>query len=263
MLEFLLLGVILGGSCFRLYAQTPIPNPEVSSAPVLPSVTDTNAGSTPAGSEETMIMETKAPGVSASEIEQIYRGERDKFLTTLKKDIEPNLIKADIQKLNKNVMRLGSYRKDWVLSSEEFLTANAALAEPYLYRYAMLGNQRLNRAILRTLNHFQNLREPRAVLMFLHLFVDDTEQTVLAMDLLAKVVEQNPQLAVEAVSFLNGPISQKISLERRLQFGSRACSKVSSASLPAKEGLKAWQSKASSFWERVLADELDSCLKSV
>lgn len=263
MRKFVGLLLSLMGLSFGLLTETLAQStvPEALSAPVMPSVTDTTGSTSTPGSEDAVTIEAKTPEATNSEIEQIYSADREKFLTTLKKEIEPNLIKGDIQKLNRNVMRLGSYRKDWVVASEEFLSANAALAEPYLYRYASLGNVRLNRSILRTLNRMSNLREPRAVLMFLHVFVDDPEENVLALDLLSKVSEQNTQIAAEAVSFLNGPIVRKVSLERRLQLGSKICAKVSASA--AKDVLKAWQSAASTFWEKVLADELESCLKSV
>jgi hypothetical protein len=262
---FLKVPAILGVTFLWPYlacAQTTAP--ESSNSPVIPSVNEPG-GTTAAvpNADDAVLVESKPSAATNSEIEQVYKEEREKFLNTLKKEIEPNLIKGDIQKLNRNVMRLGSYRKDWVVASEEFLLANAALAEPYLYRYSMIGNQRLNRAILKTLLHFPSLREPRAALMFLHVFVDDPEQTASAMDLLSKVIEQNPQLAAESTTFLNGPISQKIPLDKRLQFGAKACSKVASTATAAKEALKSWQAKSSQFWEKVLSDELDSCLKSV
>jgi hypothetical protein len=246
-------GVLALSAVHQLRGQQPSPSP----------TSDPSASSAPQTPDDMVSIESSAVASNA-EIEELYKKDRQEFLNKLKVEIEPNLIKGDIQKLNKNVMRLGSYRKDWAQAAEEFLVANSALAELYLYRYAALGNSRLNQAILKTLNRFQTLREPKAVLAFLHLFLSDSEQSVLAAILLNKMIDQSPQYVSEVIQVLNGPMGQKLSLETRLEIGSRACAKSSSQlTLIARETLKDWRTKASGFWSTVLGDELDNCLKSI
>ncbi|MDB5038492.1 MAG: hypothetical protein JWQ35_2020 [Bacteriovoracaceae bacterium] len=239
----------------------PLPKIEEPTKTEAPGVSSAPAPATSA--DEPVNIETKVSAPTAAAIEEPYKEERAKIAERLAKEIEPNLIKSDIQRLTKNVMRLGSYRKDWVQTSQDFLVANSALAELYIYKFSLLGNKRLNRSGLQTLTRFSTLREPRALLAHLYLFVDDQQEMMLSMALLSKAIEQEPSLAPEAIQFLNGPIGEKISLENKLQFGIKACGKLPSASLTYKEMLKSWKSKSSTFWELVLADELDHCLKGV
>jgi hypothetical protein len=230
---------------------------------VLTSVPGFGQTSSETGAEEGVSLEAKPSAPTTSDLSVLFKEERDKILNRLKNDVEPNLIKADIQKLNGNVKRLGSYRRDWVLSAQEFLVANSNLAELYIYRYFPLKNMRLNRVGLRTLLLFPSFREIKAPLAFLNVFVDDPEQTLLAIQLLGRMVEQDPKIASEAVEALNGPLGERVSLESKLQFGIKACPKLPSPGTMYKEILKSWKSRASSFWELVLADELDPCLKGV
>src|SRR4051794_20629412 len=54
------------------------------------------------------------PSSSGSQASAMFKEERERLLKVLATEIEPNLPRADIEKLNRSVMRLGSYRKDWV-----------------------------------------------------------------------------------------------------------------------------------------------------
>lgn len=204
------------------------------------------------------ILGAEAPSSGAAD--ELFSSERARYMNKLKSEVEPNLIRSDIQRLNKNVMRLGSYRSDWSKSAQEFLVANASLSELYLYRYTSVKNPRLTKAILETLLQIPAFREPAAVLAFFPAF---KEWPDLAMQVLAKACEQDPKLIPEAIQALQGPLGGAVGLEDRLYFAVKVCPRIPSMALGSKEILKAWGQDAKEVWEKILAYELDPCLKGI
>jgi len=188
------------------------------------------------------------------------KDERDRLLKILKTEVEPNLIKADADRIKRNVMRLGSYRRDWVQAASEFLVANAAVSELYLYQYTMTKNARLTKEILKTLLDFPTLRYPRGPLAFFSFFVIDRRDLDRPLLLLEKSVEQDPSLAPDIFASLSGTLGDAINLTSRLRFAEKACEKTQ---LPASaiETIKLWRSQVKDFWERVVSAEAEACVR--
>ncbi len=218
---------------------------------------------TDVSADESLNLEARPAEVSSAALEAIFKDVRDSYLNELKNDVEPNLIRSDLLRLNQNVKRLGSYRKEWVQSAKDFLVANSALSELYLYRYAMFKNDRLNRAILETLLSFQSYRKTKAPLAFFYAFMGDRTNSNLAMELLGRVVEQDPKIIPDAIQGLQSGLGQVVGMDSKLYFAVKACPKLPSPGTEYKEILKTWKSQASGFWEQVLAEELDPCLTGI
>src|SRR3989338_4027511 len=56
----------------------------------------------------------EAPAASQEFAHFDFEADRKVLLEKLKNEIEPNLLPGDISRITRNVMRLGSYRLDWV-----------------------------------------------------------------------------------------------------------------------------------------------------
>ncbi len=192
-----------------------------------------------------------------------FSQERDRLLRTLAKEVEPNLPKADVEKLNRSVMRLGSYRADWVSKGQEFLVANAPLAELYLYKYTQARNYRLNMKILDTLMQFQSYRFPRAPLAFISSLAMDLEQKKMAMNLIQKIAASNPQILPEVLQLVESSWGLELPLEYRLYFATQVCSQLPRSSANVRSSIQAWTQSARQYWEQAISAELNACLRGV
>lgn len=187
--------------------------------------------------------------------------ERDRLLQLLQKEVEPNLLKTDIDRLKRNVMRLGSYRKDWAQSGMDFLLANPTLAELYLYRFSILRNPRLNSKILDTLLAMPQLRYPTAPLAFAESLAVVSQDSRRLFKLLALGVQQNASLGPQYFRFVYETWGDRIPVEERLQFALNICGSFSQAAAEDNETLSQWIQEAQSLWGRVLAKELLACVR--
>ena len=192
-----------------------------------------------------------------------FPGIRNKYLNTLKNDVEPHLVRGDITKLNQNVMRLGSYHGSWAKKGRDFLVANAPLAELYLYRYAALNNPRLNTRILDTLIAFSNYKYPEAALAFADSLALSGADKVKSMGLFRKVILQNPEIAPDIFEFLAGSWGQDIPLNEKLGLAVSVCKRIPQMSGTLRGTFDNWGRSAEQFWELVASDELRSCYSGV
>lgn len=184
--------------------------------------------------------------------------QRQSLLKVLRTEIEPNLPKADVEKLNRSVQRLGSYRDEWAQQAQDFLIANSSVAELYLFRYSLLANKRLNHRILKTLEGFPNFRFPQAVVAFADAFSDEKAEY---LSLLTAAVKQSPSLGSDVLQVVLVQWGSALSLQQKLLFLSQTCSVWKSASSPVPEMIQSTLQQARSFWENALAQEVGSCLK--
>jgi hypothetical protein len=192
-----------------------------------------------------------------------YASEKKSFIAKLNNDVEPNLVKGDITRLNRNVMRLGSYHADWAKKGEDFLVANAPLAELYLYRYASLSNQRLNKEIISTLLRFKKYRYPRAALVFLDSLAKTPEQKILALQLLRKVILQNPQIGSEAIHYVSGDWGFDVPLNQKLGLAVDVCSVLPSSKTSLRGVFDLWMQSTQNIWDVVTANELRDCYNNI
>lgn len=229
-------GLLVSGLCIstRLLAQE---NQNFDAPPTMPSDVDASAQAASLGA---------------------FEEEREQLLKTLKTEIEPHLLATDVDRLNKNIMRLGSYRTDWAEKGEEFLVANATLAEPYLYRYAILKNARLNRMILRTLLQFSSYRFPRAPMAFAQALVIDDESRILFVKLLGRIVSLQPQLSDPVLQFLSAHMD--LEADERLYVAFQACKGLGRSDAKTRELVQSWQRESGSVWARVFDDEVKACI---
>ncbi len=214
----------------------------------------------PSSSDETDPFEKGVAETPVFDFTANSKPEREKFLKILSSEIVPNAIKADLDKLKANTMRLGSYRQDWVSQARDVLVSNSAMSELYLYQYTMSKNTRLTREILETLLSFPGLRYPRASLAFFSFFVLDRRELDRPVLLLEKAIDQDPTMAPDAIASLAGGLGEGIPLSSRLRLAVKACEKgqLPAASL---DLIKQWRSQVQEYWERVLSAELEACVR--
>lgn len=214
--------------------------------------------------EDVKISPDAAPSVESNpEISQSLREEKAKLLQILKGEVEPNLVKGDIEKLQRNVMRLGSYRKDWVLKSQSTLLANPALSELYIYRYATVKNERLNQALLDTLLQFNNFRFPRATLAFADDLAKTPADKIKYLSLVAKAAQQDPSLTAEAFQLLMSDWGKEIPVESKLYFAEKVCGRLPRVSnfAQVRAALDEWMASSGEIWNKIVSAEVHACLR--
>lgn len=206
-----------------------------------------------------MALPATPSGDSASDAAPDVLAERQRIFQILKTEVEPNLVKGDIDKLQRNVKSLGSYRREWVEKARDTLVANPALSELYLYRFAPLKNRRLNAEILATLLEFSNYRVPRAALAFANDLARTPQEKVAILRLFEKVVNQDAHLGADVVQMVSSSWGQDIPLDERLRLASAICGRLNPAQM--QSVLNVWIQSASTFWEKVMAEEVRACLR--
>lgn len=219
-----------------------------------------NATTPTVGSDDADEMNlSSTPSETSSDAQQDFKEERQKIIQMIKTEVEPNLVKGDIDKLQRNVKSLGSYRRDWADKARDTLLANPALSELYIYRFVPLKNRRLNAEILQTLIQFKNFRAPQAAVAFAGDLAHTPSEKVAVLDLFEKVVNQDARLSSSIVAYLASGWGQDIPLDERLRFASAICGRLNTSQV--RETLQTWMQSASSFWEKVMAEDLQACLK--
>lgn len=198
----------------------------------------------------------------ALEVLSRFRTERASFLQTLAKEVEPNLPAKDVERLRRAVQRRGSYRSDWAKSAQEFLTANAPVAELQIYKYSTFLNDRLNLRLLETLLTFENLRYPRATLAFAESLGTSPDAKVKLIRLTERALTQDPTMAADVITLIQSPWGQEVPIEERLRFVHRTCATWHKAPI-FHDQLNVWASQAESFWGRLFAQEVAACLKGL
>lgn len=192
-----------------------------------------------------------------------WRQEKVRLLKTLKEEIEPNLIKADVTRLKRNVMRLGSFRREWSKEAEDFLVANAPLAELYLYDYSRIKNSRLNQRILETLIKFPSYKYPIAALaMADSLAVNDKGKT-LVIELFKSILAKHPRSLSDYMDFLQGRWAANLPGSQTLSVLLTACEAGAALSFDQTSILDRLSRNSSDLWTNVISSELRACLEGV
>ncbi len=204
-----------------------------------------------------------APAPTAEGSGNLFSEQRKSYLGLLARDVEANLPTKDVQKLNQNVQRLGSYRFEWSKSARDFLLANMPVAELILYRYSTYKNPELSSRILDTLAVFETFRYPPAAIAFAEVLGVDRDSKIKSLGLMARAVSQDPSLTNDAISLLSSPWGQEVPAVEKLYFMTRACGvwRKSTSSLP--NSFAQWSTEAQNFWGRVLAEEVTACQKGI
>lgn len=204
-----------------------------------------------------------APVPTAEASGNLFAEQRKSYLALLTREVESNLPSRDVQKLNQNVQRLGSYRFEWSKSAKDFLLANAPVAELMLYKYAAYKNIGLSSRILDTVMALENFRYPPAAVAFSEILGIDFESKIKTMSIMARAVSQDASLANDALTLISSPWGAEISATEKLYFLSRICGSLrkSGASLPA--AFSTWSAESQSFWGRLLAQEVSACQKGI
>lgn len=189
--------------------------------------------------------------------------QKENFINLLKTDVEPHMLKGDIDKINHNVMRLGSYRREWVQSGRDFLIANSPVSELYLYRYSLVKNQRLNAEILETLLAFPSYRYPRAALSFADALGETESGKRQMLRLFQKVIAQDPSIAKSAFELVSSAWGRDLSTVEKLEFTSNNCAAAKILEPQQRQLIDTWRENAESFWEGVMSVEVSACLRGV
>ncbi len=201
--------------------------------------------------------------VPESAPQSVYKEERANLQKILSSEIIPNLPAADVEKLQRSVQRLGSYRAEWAKSAQELLIANAPVAELMLYKFSAYQNPRLSFQILKTLLSFESLRFPRAALAYAEVFGVNPEAKLMSVRLLAKAVNQDLRLADEALQLLSTSWAADISPQERLSFIVDSCPSWSKVGPQTQSIAAAWGDQAGDLWGRLLKVEAISCSKGI
>jgi len=190
---------------------------------------------------------------SSTSLSQRLASERAAFLEYIRSELEPGLIDRDAQRLRRNAMRLGSYRKRWSTEAEDFLVANAALAEWFLYDYSRVKNSHLNARIIQTLLRYESYQSPLAPLFFAEdLSVNDGGKGLL-LQLFERVVRLNPSVASVYMEFVSSEWGQDLPVEDLLYFQYLNCE---SAAGPI-SGVSSAQ--RNSLWVRIFSTAIENC----
>lgn len=190
-----------------------------------------------------------------------WGAEQLRLLKVLKEEIEPSLIQKDVLRLKHNVTRLGSFHSDWSQEAEDFLVANAPLAELYLYDYSRVKSKRLNTKIIETLLRFDSYKYPVASLAFADsLSVNEYGQTYL-LKLFERVVSKQPASFPHYFDFVFGSWGSALSALDRIDFVLKACEAGASMDSSQKAKISLWADRPDGFWEQILSDELKACIE--
>lgn len=193
---------------------------------------------------------------------EAFNGEEEKarLVSLLREELEPTYPPEDVQKLKREVRRLGSYNAEWSGEASDFLVANAAAAELYLYDFSRISNQHLNARIIETLLRFESYRYPLAPLAFAESLANNTEEWALVWQLFNQVlIKTRARAWAETKSFLFSSSSMSFLPEQKLFLALSACEQ--GASLSIEEGAEFQQLQDQSFWSRVLYSELNKCVR--
>lgn len=187
--------------------------------------------------------------------------EKARLLKLLKEEIEPNLVAADVQKLKKNVMRLGSFRAEWVQEAKDFLVANSPLAELYLYDYSRIHNPRLNSRILETLLQFSSYKYEAAALAFAEdLSINENSKSIV-LELLEKVLSKanSVELRTASLGLVFGEWGLQLRASEKLQMALKLCQSGAAFSLQDRGRLEEYSKRQADFWSTVMFEELRAC----
>lgn len=204
--------------------------------------------------QESLREEESVPGFDVQK-------ERNRLLKKLREEIEPNLIEKDAVRLKRSVMRLGSYRDEWSQEAEDFLVANAALAELFLYDYSRVNNLRLNHRILDTLLRLDAYQYPMAPLAFAQSLSQEVEIKRKLLKLFSRVLSKQPALWPDYFRFLLGPWGKGLSNDEKIYFILSACREGAVFSLSFQDQIDQWLDGAEGFWSKVMAADLRSCVR--
>lgn len=198
-----------------------------------------------------------------NEVSTTPEAEKENFLKILKTEIEPNLMKKDVRTLNRNVMRLGSYRGEWSSKGKEFLVANAPLAELYLYSYTQVGNLRLNERIIHTLLEFKQFRYPKAPWAFFSSMKATPEIKSKGIQLFSKVLSQNESLWPLYRDLVFGEWGSDLDTPTKLNFALEACRAGLAVNAENQTLFQELLSEVRGFWSNFVSRELKACLRGV
>lgn len=187
--------------------------------------------------------------------------EKARLLKLLKEEIEPNLVAKDVQKLKKNVMRLGSFRAEWVQEAKDFLVANSPLAELYLYDYSRIHNPRLNARILETLLQFSSYKYETAALAFADDLSINEKSKSIVLELLEKVLSKanSVELRTASLGLVFGEWGMQLKASEKLQMALKLCQSGASFSLQDRGRLEEYSKRQADFWSTVMFEELRAC----
>jgi hypothetical protein len=187
--------------------------------------------------------------------------EKAKLLNQLKTQIEPSLLERDLKRLRRDVMRLGSFRSDWVSESEKFLAGNSALAELFLYDFSRVKNARLNEKILETLLDFPSYQFPTAVLAFESELSLNPRGRSLVYELMSRVLSKSPQVWPNFSAWL---LSQNDNSADYFQIFLSACRAQARLGGQARSQIEEKLAAApQDFWSRLVIEDLRACLRGV
>lgn len=201
-------------------------------------------------------------GVASTESGRInLEDERSRLLNHLKTQIEPNLLQRDLQRLRRNVMRLGSFRAEWVREAEKFLSENSAAAELFLYDFSRIKNPRLNKRILETLLDFKSYQFVSAPFAFSSELADNSEGRKLLLKLYARIVSVQPNIWPEYAQLLLQESDQSPEYFQVFLSACRAGGRYGGELRTQMEDRLS--SAPQDFWSRLVVEDLRACLRGV
>jgi hypothetical protein len=181
--------------------------------------------------------------------------ERNRILTYIQSELQPSLIERDTQRLRRNVMRLGSYRASWSQEAADFLLANPALAEWFLYDYARVQNPHLNREIISVLEKFPSFQEPLGPFAFAVDLTVNSDGKKALLPLFERVGSRHPQVLPTYLELVRSEWGRDLPLEEVLFFESQLCSATGIGSPLAQDA----PGDRDKIWVKILKAKLKNC----
>lgn len=181
----------------------------------------------------------------------------------LQKEIEPNLPAKDVQRLKRNVKRLGSFRAEWREESQDFLVKNATLAEFFILNYSRIKNLRLNTQLVETLTKFESYKDPEAIVAFSESLGENEKGKALLVPLFKKLIQQQSRVWPMLYSLIFSDWGQSLGEDLKLSLSNQACQAGAAFDFDQRQFLEALSSQSRSLWGRILSAELKSCLQRI
>ncbi len=201
--------------------------------------------------------EQKVSG-SSSPMTSSFSPERDRLLVQLKSEIEPNVLPADVQKIRRNISKLGSYNSKWSEEAADFLTTNSSLVELFLYDYSRVKDRRLNSKLLNVLLAFENYQYPLAPLYFSSDLIHNLESVAGLLPLMKKMISLHPDLFQSYWEWIS---EQELSDSQKIDFLRKSCESGAVFSLDLRSQIENTFQMNRSLWGDVFLSEVRRCMK--
>lgn len=193
----------------------------------------------------------------------VYQTEKAQLIRMLKEEIEPNLLPADVRRIRRNIMRLGSFNAAWSKEAMDFLVANAPLVELFLYDYVRLQNSRLTEKIIQTLMQYESFQYPRAALFFSSEFLHNKDEASAYAQLVKHIVSKHPEVFEDYFLWMFSSGARSLKFVQKADFLQKACKAGAQFGINLRSQIDQWLKQEQELWSQLFLEEVRTCLKGL